>query len=88
MLWISVGILIIQIIVALVSYLTVYRHRAIYGLKTAVLRMPHGTEIDGYVGLLNTDHIDRELIGGKYTVLQMVERVDKDLEIILGRIKK
>jgi hypothetical protein len=87
MVWISVGILAVQILVAVVSYFTVYRHRAVYGIKTAVLRMPQGTKNDVYA--LRTEHIDKELEGGKYTILQIVERyADKDLEIILGRIKK
>lgn len=90
MVWISVGILIVQIIIAVVSYFTLYRHRVIYGLSTAVLRMPRGAPgSPGEVGVLETEHIDRKLRSGKYTVLQIVERhVDKDLEIILGRIKK
>ena len=87
MLWISIGILIVQIVIAVVSYLTLHRHRAIYGIKTAVLRMPHGTPSDAYA--LRTDHIDKELGSGKYTILQIVERAaDKDLEIILGQLKK
>jgi hypothetical protein len=86
MVWISAGILAVQIAVAVVSYFTIYRHRAVYGIKTAVLRMPRGTHDDIY---LRTDHINKELKGGKYTILQIVERyADKDLEIILGQIKK
>ncbi len=89
MVWISVGILIVQIAVATVSYLTLHRHRVIYSIKTAVLRMPHGTPSDAYAAVLETDHIDKELRSGEYTILQIVERdADKDLEIILGRIKK
>jgi hypothetical protein len=88
-LWISVGILLVQIAIAVVSYFTTYRHRVVYGIKTAVLRMPHGTPIDAYSPILQTDHIDKELRGGKYTILQIIERdADKDLEIILGQIKK
>lgn len=87
MVWISAGILVVQIAVAVVSYFTIYRHRAVYSIKTAVLRMPHGTATDVYA--LQTEHIDKELKGGKYTILQIVERdADKDLEIILGQIKK
>jgi len=87
MLWISVGILVVQILVAVLSYFTIYRHRAVYGIKTAVFRMPHGTATDVYA--LETKHIDKELQGGKYTILQIVERfADKDLEIIMGQIKK
>jgi len=49
--------------------------------------MPHGTPAD--VHALRTKHIDKELEQGKYTILQIVERdSDKDLEIILGQIKK
>ena len=87
MVWISVGILIVQIAIAVVSYFTVYCHREVYGIKTAVLRIPHGTKDD--IHALQTGHLDKELIGGKYTILQIVEHdADKDLEIILGQIKK
>lgn len=87
MVWIQAGILIVNIIVAMVSYLTLYRHRAIYSIRTAVLRMPQGTTND--VHALKTDHINEELNGGKYTISQIIERyADKDLEIILGQIKK
>lgn len=87
MIWVSVGILVVQVIVAVISYLTIYRHRVVYGIKTTVLRMPHGTQWD--IQALKTEHIDKELQSGKYTVLQIIERdADKDLEIILGQIKK
>ncbi len=87
MVWASVGLLVVQIIVAVVSYLTLHRHRAVYGIKTAVLRMPSGIKNDIYA--LRTEHIDKQLRGGKYTILQIVERyADKDLEIIFGQIKK
>lgn len=87
MIWVSVGILVAQIIIAIVGYLTTYRHRSIYGIKTAVLRMPHGTRLD--IDALDTKHIDKELRDGKYTVLQIVQRdADKDLEIIMGQIRK
>ncbi len=86
MLWASVGLLVVQIVVATVSYLTIHRHRAIYGIKTAVLRMPRGTRDD--IHALETEHIDNQLRGGRYTILQIVERfADKDLEIIFGQIK-
>lgn len=87
MIWVSVGILVVQIVVAIVSYLTIYRHRVVYGIKTKVLRMPHGTQWD--IEALKTEHINEDLQSGKYTVLQIVERdADKDLQIILGQIKK
>ncbi|MFH1639294.1 MAG: hypothetical protein ABIB93_03155 [Chloroflexota bacterium] len=87
MIWVEVGILIAQIITAVVSYFTIYRHRAVYSIKTAVLRMPHGTSLDR--DALETSHIDKLLKEGKFTILQIVERnADKDLEIIMGQIKK
>jgi len=49
--------------------------------------MPKGMKDDIYS--LNTENIDKKLKSGKYTVIQIVERdADKDLEIILGQIKK
>ena len=87
MIWVSVALLVVQMIIAIVSYLTLYRHRVIYKLETAVLRMPKGMKDDIYS--LNTENIDKKLKSGKYTVIQIVERdADKDLEIILGQIKK
>ena len=85
--WISAGILAVQIIIAVVSYLTLHRHRVVYGLSTAVLRLPKGSGDD--VHALQTEHIDDKLRSAKYTILQIVERpADGDLEIILGQIKK
>jgi len=87
MIWVSVGLLIVQIVIAIVSYLTIYRHRVVYGIKTMVYRMPHGTQLDIYTQ--KTEHIDTVLKEGKYTILQIIERdSDKDLEIILGQIKR
>jgi len=55
-------------------------------MATPALRMPKGSLDD--VHALETGHIDDKLKSGKYTVLQIIERhADKDLEIILGRIK-
>ncbi|MBL7166333.1 MAG: hypothetical protein ISS55_07610 [Dehalococcoidales bacterium] len=85
MVWISVGALVIQIIIAVVSYFTIYRHRVIYGIKTEVLRMPKGTKDDIDA---NLDHINNQLTCGKYTILQFAKRIDSDLEVVLGRIKK
>jgi hypothetical protein len=85
--WISAGILAAQIIIAVVSYLTLHRHRVVYGLSTAVNRLPKGSRDDIYA--LQTEHIDDKLRSAKYTVLQIVERpADGDLEIILGQIRK
>ena len=87
MIWVSVLLLVAQIVIAIVSYLTIYRHRVVYGIKTMVYRMPHGTQLDKYAQ--NTEHIDTVLKEGKYTILQIIERdSDKDLEIVLGQIKK
>ena len=85
--WISAVILAAQVIVAIVSYLTLYRHRVVYGLSTAILRLPTGSRDD--VQALKTEHIDDNLRTSKYTVLQIVQRPNiGELEIILGQIKK
>ena len=65
MIWVSVGILVAQIIIAIVFYLTIYRHRVIYSIKTAVLRLPHGTSSDAHA--LDTEHINKDLFSGKFT---------------------
>jgi hypothetical protein len=84
---VTIAALVAQIIIAVVSYFTIYRHRSIYSIKTAVLRMPHGIDSDRHA--LETDQIDKMLESGKYTILQIVERAaDKDLEIVMGQIKK
>ena len=85
--WISAVILAVQAIVLLVSYLKLHRHRVVYGLRTAVLRLPKGSRDDVYA--LQTEHINNELGSGKYTVLSVAQRpIDGNLEIILGQIKK
>ena len=74
-------------LVALVSYLTIHRHRVVYSLSTAVLRPPEGSRDD--VHAFQTEHIDKKLRSGKYNVLQILQRPDgRDFEIILGQIKK
>ena len=84
MIWVSISILIVQIIIAVVSYFTIYRHRVVFGITTEVLRMPHGGRDDEHA--LQTQQINQLLASGDYTVLQVVERqADKDLELILGR---
>jgi len=86
MIWVSISVLVVQIIVALVSYFTIHRHRVVFGITTAVLRMPHGNRSDE--DALRTQHINKLLASGNYTVLYVVEReADKDLELILGKIK-
>ena len=86
MIWISAGILVAQIVIGVVSYITLHRHRVVYGLRTEVLRLPDGSRDDVYI---NTEHITEKLNSEKYTVLQIVPRPNNtDLEVILGQIKK
>lgn len=87
MIWAQIGILVIQLIIAIVSYLKAYRNRSIYSLKTAVLRMPSGTTLDG-ADILDTSYINEALKEGNYTVLNVAQRIDGDLEILMGRIKR
>jgi len=82
---INIAILIGNGTIALLSYFRIYRHRVIYSIDTEVLRMPTGTEADRH---FSTESINERLRAGEYTVLQLVERRDKDLEIILGQIKE
>ena len=91
MVWASVGvsaiILIVQIVVAAVSYRTIHRNRAIYSLKTHVYRLPNG--VDDFGDVCNPEQINKDLVSGKYTIVQVVHRpADSDLEIVLGQIKK
>ena len=88
--WLPVGIsiliLVFNIIVAIITYRTVYRHRVVFGIKTECLRMPNGTRADmkDYTTVINDI-----LNSGNYTILGMVERSsDKDMEIIFGQIKE
>lgn len=84
---ISGFILVVNIIVAIVAYKTVYRHRVIYSIKTKILRIPKGTIDDKHA--YDTTQIDSELKKGIYTILGIVERpIDKELQIFLGQIKK
>jgi len=84
--WISAIFLFAQTIVLLIGYFKLYRHRVIYGIETDVLRMPHGEHLDEHA--LEKEHINEKLKNGEYTILQIVERPDQDLEIIYGQIKR
>lgn len=86
MIWVSMAILIAQIVIAIVSYFTVYRHRSIYAIKTKVFRLPKGNKFD--TETLRTEDIDNILKDGKYTVLYFAVRDDRDLQVILGKIKE
>ena len=86
MIWIEAGILVVTAIIGLVTYLTAYRHRVVYAIETDVLRMPHGEALDRHA--VNKENINNRLKSGEYTILQIVERPDKDLEIIYGLIKR
>jgi hypothetical protein len=78
---------VLAVVLTAAAYFNIHRRRVVYSIKTAVLRMPHGTELDKY-GCLETDHINKILQTGEYTILHVAERdADKDLELILGKIK-
>lgn len=77
-------ILIANLIIVGLGYFKIYRHRVVYGMDTEVLRMPTGVGDDRYI---STENINNRLRTGEYTVLQIVERPDKELEVILGQIK-
>ena len=83
MIWIQAGILVVTAIIGLVTYLTARRHRVIYAIDTDVLRAPRGEKGD-----LNTEGINEKLKSGEYTILQIVERPDKEWEVIYGKIKE
>jgi hypothetical protein len=57
----------------------------IYGIDTEVLRMSTGGRGDEHV---SAENINKRLGTGEYTILQFVERGDKDFDIILGRLKE
>jgi len=84
--WVPAIFLFAQTLVLLIGYFKLHRHRAIYGIETDVLRMPHGEHLDGHA--LEKEHINEKLKNGEYTILQIVERPDQDLEIIYGQLKK
>jgi len=82
---IQLVILIANLIIVGLGYFKIYRHRVIYGINTEVLRMPRGNESDKFI---TTEQINERLETGEYTVLQIVERPDKELEVILGQLKR
>jgi hypothetical protein len=81
----NIVILIVNGTIALLGYFKIYRHRVIYSIDTEVLRMPTGALGDKHI---STEGINKRLRTGEYTVLQVVERRDRELEIILGQIKE
>ena len=84
--WVSAIFLFAQTVVLLIGYFKLYRHRVIYGIETDVLRMPHGEHLDRHA--LEKEHINEKLKNGEYTILEIVERPDHDLEIIYGQLRK
>ena len=91
--WIQIFILVAQVIVAvvfgLIGYFKLYRHRVIYGIKRHSFHPPSfepsypesATERE-------LGEINKELVSGKYTILQMVARTEYDIEVYLGQVKK
>lgn len=91
--WIQIVILAAQVIagltIALLSYFKIYRHRAIYSIKRMSIRAPSfepsypesetQREIEG---------INRQLVSGKYTILQMVARTEYDIDVYMGQVKR
>ena len=80
--WVSAIFLGAQIIILVIGYFKLYRHRVIYGIDTDVLRMPHSG------GGLEKNHINDKLKNGAYTILQIVQRPDHDVEIIYGQLRE
>lgn len=75
-----------SIIALVISVKSWAKSRSIYKIETEVLRQPTGRSEDIYI---STDHINKKLQSGEYTILHMAERkADGDWELILGRIKK
>ena len=77
---------IFSIIALVISVKSWTKSRSIYKIETEVLRQPSGGHRDMYI---STDHINKKLQSGEYTILHIAERkVDGNWEVILGRIKK
>ena len=76
-----------QTIVLLTGYFKLCRNRVIYGIETDVLRAPGGEGESPDASALEKDHVNKRLRNGEYTILQIIQRPDKDWEIIYGRIK-
>lgn len=91
--WVQISLLAAQVVVVvlfgLIAYFKIYRHRIIYGIKrysfhppTFEPRYPE-SETEKQLGEIN-----KELVSGKYTILQMVARTEYDIEVYLGQVKK
>lgn len=91
--WIQIIILaaqvILGIIIGLVSYFKIHRHRVIYNIKRCSFHPPSfepsypESETQKAIDLINED-----LVTGKYTILQMIALTEYDVEVYLGQIKK
>lgn len=78
--------IVISLIALLISIKSWAKSRSIYKIETEVLRQPTGRKEDMYI---STDHINKKLASGEYTILHVAERkADGDWELILGKIKK
>ncbi len=83
---IDVLTVVFSIIAFVISVKSWAKSRSIYKIETEVLRQPTGRKEDMYI---STDHINKKLQSGEYTILHIAERkADGDWELILGKIKK
>ena len=88
---ISVLLVIIQIIIAWLTYQNVHRHRIIHEIKRYDYHTPSSSPPFLYSNSQSEDYfaqINNELKTGKFTILQMVARNEYDIDVYLGRIKE
>lgn len=87
--WIQIAILIIQVVIAIISYFKIYRHRVVYGIKRYSFHPP---TFEPPYSAVETEkeisQVNEELVSGKYTILQMVARTECDIEVYLGQLRK
>ena len=92
MIYIQIGLLIVSLIaagLAILSYLRIHRHRVIYSIKRYGLRLPSfepsypESETEKKIR-----EIDKELVSGRYTIIQIVPRNEYEVEVYLGQVKQ
>ena len=83
--WLNVASLLLSLIAIIISIRSWVKNRAIYGVEREVIRQYDGSKNDL---VKNEDRLNEKLSSGKYTILTTYERFDRDIEVLLGRLKK
>jgi hypothetical protein len=83
--WLDLAALMLSVIAIIISIRSWVKSRAVYGVEREVIRQYDGSKNDL---TKNEDRFNEKLSSGKYTILATYERLDRNIEVLLGRLKK